>query len=98
MSMCPAITKRLKTQSYLESTVQSKFAKDSLKLVIVTSIIYVTTDNYVYYFSDYEPESCLFLNCFHRADFFLMFNFSSTVSLDTALDSELCLAFLSETG
>lgn len=78
---------------------QSKlFAKELFKLVIVTSMINVTTNNYAYYFSDYEPKSCWFLNCFHRSDFFLRFNSASTVSLDTALDRELCLAFLSVTG
>lgn len=34
-----------------------KLAEESLKLgIIATSLINVTTSNYAYYFSDYDPE------------------------------------------
>lgn len=69
MSVGPAPSKCLRSRSYL--TVWRKLAEGSLKLgITVLSVINVTTGNYAYYFSDYDPESWLFLNYLHRADFF----------------------------
>lgn len=66
MSVCPAIASQNPVLPGLECRASS------LKLVIVARIIDVTTDIYTYYFSDYDPESCLILNYFYRAFFFLI--------------------------